>query len=59
MSKEKQIEEMAKMMHDSYSWVGWIIPSMESDPVYRPKRSMVIKRKIREARRRRGRRRRR
>ena len=47
------------MMYNSYYWTGWIIPSMEPDPVYRPKRSMVIKRKIREARRRRGRRRRR
>lgn len=47
------------MTYSSYSWLGWIFPTMGSNPVYRPKRSMVIKRKIREAQKRRGRRRRR
>lgn len=47
------------MTYNSYSWLVWTFPTMGSDPVYRPKRSMVIKRKIREARKRRGRRRKR
>ena len=45
------------MMYDSYYSMGLFLPTMGSNPVYRPPRSMVIKRKIREARkRRRGRR---